>query len=247
MFREIIEKLWYNKPITDFWIVGPGTAKRLWDRGITTMGGIAHCSLDRIYDWFGIDGELLYDHAWGREPTTIADVKAYNSKGKSLSSSQVLMADYSCAAAEIIVKEMMDQLCLDMTAKKLATDSVSLFIGYSYTYGVPGVGGTAQLTAETNAASVILPAIGALYRRIVNPAYGIRRVCLSCNNVVEDHGTFQLNMFEDASKQLRSKALQEAMLGIRAKYGKNSILRGISYTPESTARERNNQIGGHKA
>jgi len=241
------EKLWDHKPITDFWGIGPGTAKRLWDRGITTMGGIAQCGLDRIYDWFGIDGELLYDHAWGREPTTIADVKAYKSKGKSLSSSQVLMADYKYAAAEIIVKEMMDQLCLDMAAQKLATDSVSLYIGYSYTYGVPGAGGTAQLTSETNAASVILPAISTLYRRIVNPAYGIRRVCLSCNNVVEDRGTLQLNMFEDTTRQLRSKALQEAMLGIRAKYGKNSILRGISYTPESTARERNNQIGGHKS
>ena len=241
------EKLWDHKPITDFWGIGPGTAKRLWDRGITTMGGIAQCSLDRIYDWFGIDGELLYDHAWGREPTTIADVKAYKSKGKSLSSSQVLMADYSCAAAEIIVKEMMDQLCLDMAAQKLATDSVSLYVGYSYTYGVPGAGGTAQLTSETNAGSVIMPAISTLYRRIVNPAYGIRRVCLCCNNVVEDRGTLQLNMFEDTTKQLRSKALQEAMLGIRAKYGKNSILRGISYTPESTARERNNQIGGHKS
>jgi len=241
------EKLWDHKPITDFWGIGPGTAKRLWDRGITTMAGIAQCELNRIYDWFGIDGEILYDHAWGREPTTIADVKAYKSKGKSLSSSQVLMADYKYAAAEIIVKEMMDQLCLDMAAQKLATDSVSLYIGYSYTYGVPGAGGTAQLTSETNAASVILPAISTLYRRIVNPAYGIRRVCLSCNNVVEDRGTLQLNMFEDTTRQLRSKALQEAMLGIRAKYGKNSILRGISYTPESTARERNNQIGGHKS
>ena len=241
------EKLWDHKPITDFWGIGPGTAKRLWDRGITTMAGIAQCELNRIYDWFGIDGEILYDHAWGREPTTIADVKAYKSKGKSLSSSQVLMADYKYAAAEIIVKEMMDQLCLDMAAQKLATDSVSLYIGYSYTYGVPGAGGTAQLTSETNAASVILPAISTLYRRIVNPAYGIRRVCLSCNNVVEDRGVLQLNMFEDTTKQLRSKALQEAMLGIRAKYGKNSILRGISYTPESTARERNNQIGGHKS
>ena len=112
---------------------------------------------------------------------------------------------------------------------------------------MPGVGGTAQLSSETNAASVILPAIGALYRRIVNPAYGIRRVCLSCNNVVADHGNLQLNMFEDATKQLRNKALQEAMLEIRHKYGKNSILRGISYTPASTARERNNQIGGHKS
>lgn len=241
------KQLWNHTPITDFWNVGPGTAKRLWDRGITTMGGIAQCGLDRICDWFGVDGELLYDHAWGVEPTTIADVKAYKSKSKSLSSSQVLMSDYSYAAAEIIVKEMMDQLCLDMFAKKLATDSVSLYIGYSYTYGVPGVGGTAQLAYETNAASLIVPAVRALYRRIVNPSYGIRRVCLSCNNVVQDTGHFQLNMFEDTTKQLRNKALQEAMLGIRAKYGKNSILRGISFTPESTARERNMQIGGHKS
>lgn len=241
------EKLWDHKPLTDFWGIGPGTAKRLWNRGITTMGGIAQCDINRIYDWFGIDGELLYDHAWGKEPTTIADVKAYKSKAKSLSAGQVLMRDYSFSEAEIIAKEMMDQLCLDMAAKKLATDSVGLYIGYSYTYGVPGVGGTAQLAYETNAASVIVPAIGALYRRIVNPAYGIRRVCLCCNNVVVDQGHLQLNMFEDTTKQLKSKALQEAMLGIRAKYGKNSILRGISFTPESTARERNLQIGGHKS
>jgi len=177
----------------------------------------------------------------------MADVKAYKSKSKSLSSSQVLFRDYKYNEGETIAKEMMDQLCLDMAAKKLATDSVSLYIGYSYTYGVPGVGGTAQLSSETNAASVILPAIAMLYRRMVNPAYGIRRVCLSCNNVVADHGNLQLNMFEDATKQLRNKALQETMLGIRAKYGKNSILRGISYTPESTARERNGFIGGHKS
>ena len=100
---------------------------------------------------------------------------------------------------------------------------------------------------QVAAAAVILPAIGALYRRMVNPSYGIRRVCLSCNNVIDDPGIYQLNMFEDTSKQLRNKALQEAMLGIRAKYGKNSILRGISYTPESTARERNGFIGGHKS
>ncbi|MBQ9167173.1 MAG: DNA repair protein [Oscillospiraceae bacterium] len=241
------EKLWEHKPLTDFWRIGPGTAKRLWDRGITTMGGIAHCDLNRIYDWFGIDGELLYDHAWGREPTTIADVKAYNSNSRSLSSGQVLMHDYSFSAAEIIAKEMMDQLCLDMAAKKLATESVSLYVGYSYTYGVPGVGGTAKLAYETNAAAVIVPAIAALYRRIVNPTYGIRRVCLTCNNVVQDNGHFQLNMFEDTTKQLRNKALQDTILGIRSKYGKNAILRGISYTPESTARERNLQIGGHKS
>lgn len=245
--QQYRDTLWDHKPLTDFWGIGPATAKKLWDRGITSMRGLAQIDLDRIYDWFGIDGEILYDHAWGREPTTMADIKAYKSKSKSLSSSQVLMRDFKYEEAEIIAKEMVDQLCLDMAAKGLATETVSLYIGYSYTYGVPGVGGTAKLSAETNAASVIIPAIGTLYRRIVNPAYGIRRVCLSCNNVVEDRGVFQLSMLEDATKQLRDKALQETLLGIRAKYGKNAILRGISYTPASTARERNAQIGGHKS
>jgi len=244
--QQYRDTLWDHKPLTDFWGIGPATAKKLWDRGISSMRGLAQIDLDRIYDWFGIDGEILYDHAWGREPTTMADIKAYKSKSKSLSSSQVLMRDFKYEEAEIIAKEMVDQLCLDMAAKGLATESVSLYIGYSYTYGVPGVGGTAKLSAETNAASVIIPAIGTLYRRIVNPAYGIRRVCLSCNNVVEDRGVFQLSMLEDATKQLRDKALQETLLGIRAKYGKNAILRGISYTPASTARERNGQIGGHR-
>ena len=244
--QQYRDTLWDHKPLTDFWGIGPATAKRLWDRGISSMRGLAQIDLDRVYDWFGIDGEILYDHAWGREPTTMADIKAYRSKAKSLSSSQTLMRDFKYEEAEIIAKEMVDQLCLDMAAKGLATESVSLYIGYSYTYGVPGVGGTAKLSAETNAASVIIPAIGTLYRRIVNPAYGIRRVCLSCNNVVEDRGVFQLSMLEDATKQLRDKALQETLLGIRAKYGKNAILRGLSYTPASTARERNGQIGGHK-
>lgn len=240
------EQFWDHKPLTDFWGIGPATAKRLWDRGISSMRGIAQLDIDRIYDWFGVDGEILYDHAWGREPTTMADIKAYKSKSKSLSASQVLMRDFRYDEAEIIAKEMIDQLCLDMAAKGLATESVSLYVGYSYTYGVPGAGGTAKLSAKTNASSVIMPAIGTLYRRIVNPAYGIRRICLSCNNVVEDRGIFQLSMLEDANKQLRDKSLQETLLGIRAKYGKNAILRGISYTPASTARERNAQIGGHK-
>lgn len=240
------EQLWDHKPLTDFWGIGPATAKRLWDRGISSMRGIAQLDIDRIYDWFGVDGEILYDHAWGREPTTMADIKAYKSKTKSLSASQVLMKDYRYKEAEIIAKEMVDQLCLDMAAKGLATESVSLYVGYSYTYGVPGAGGTAKLSAETNSSSIIMPAIGTLYRRIVSPAYGIRRIYLSCNNVVEDRGVFQLSMLEDANKQLRDKSLQETLLGIRAKYGKNAILRGISYTPASTARERNGQIGGHR-
>ena len=240
-------ELWDHRPITDFWQIADGKATRLRNHGITTMREIAMMDEDYLYDWFGIDAELLIDHAWGRESTTIADIKAYRSKSKSLSSGQVLMSDYKFCDALIIAKEMMDQLCLDMAAKQLATDSVSLYVGYSYTQGVPGTGGTAKLATETNLASMLVPAVETLYRRIVDPRFVVRRVCLSCNNVVEDRGVLQLNMFEDTSKQLRDKALQETMLGIRAKYGKNSILKGINYDPAATGRERNLQIGGHRS
>ena len=240
-------ELWDHQPLTDFWQIAGGKSARLRNHGITTMRQIAMMDENYLYDWFGIDAELLIDHAWGRESTTIADIKAYRSKSKSLSSGQVLMRDYKCNEGEIIAKEMMDQLCLDMTAKKLATDSVSLYVGYSHTEGIPGTDGTAKLGIETNAASMLVPAIETLYRRIVDPRFVIRRVCISCNNVVEDQGVLQLNMFEDTTKQLKDKALQEAMLGIRAKYGKNSILRGMNYDPAATGRERNAQIGGHRA
>ena len=240
-------ELWDHRPITDFWQIAAGKANRLRNHGITTMREVAMMDEDYLYDWFGIDAELLIDHAWGRESTTIADIKAYKSKSKSLSSGQVLMRDYKYDEGLIVAKEMMDQLCLDMAARKLATDSVSLYVGYSHTQGVPGSGGTAKLGTETNTASMLVPAIQTLYRRVVDSRFAIRRVCLSCNNVVEDRGVLQLNMFEDTTKQLRDKALQEAMLGIRSKYGKNSILKGINYAPAATGRERNAQIGGHRA
>lgn len=239
--------LWDHTPITDFWRISTGTATRLRNHGITTLRQITMMEEDYLYRWFGIDAELLIDHAWGREPTTIADIKNYKSKSKSLSSTQVLMRDYKAHEAEIIAKEMADQLCLDMAAKKLVTESVTLYVGYSYTQGVPGAGGTAQFARPTNLATEIVPAIGALYRRIVNPAYVVRRIGLSCNNVVMDTGMVQLNMFEDTSKQLRDRALQEALLDIRAKYGKNSILKGMNYMEAATGRERNKQIGGHRS
>lgn len=241
------ETLWDHRPITDFWRISTGTEARLKSYGISCMRQIAMMNEEYLYKWFGIDAELLIDHAWGRETTTIADIKKYRSKSKSLSSGQVLMRDYQFSEGLIIVKEMMNQLCLDMVSKKLATQSVSLYVGYSHTQAVGGAKGTAQLAAETNADSIIVPAIATLYKRIVNPAYSIRRVCLCCNNVVKDQGVLQLNMFEDVSSQLKNKALQETMLGIKAKYGKNAILKGINYYPAATGRERNMQIGGHKS
>lgn len=240
-------ELWDHRPITDFWQIAAGKAARLRNHGITTMRDVAMMEEDYLYDWFGIDAELLIDHAWGRESTTIADIKAYKSKSKSLTRGQVLMRDYQFQEGVLIVKEMMDQLSLELAAQGLATDSVSLYVVYSYPQGIPGTSGTAKLGRETNTASMLVPAVEALYRRIVDPRFAIRKVNLSCNNVVEDRGVFQLSMFEDTTKQLRDRALQEAMLGIRAKYGKNSILKGMNYAPAATGRERNAQIGGHHA
>ena len=216
------------------------------DLGITTMRQVAMIQEDYLYDWFGIDAELLIDHAWGRESTTMADIKAYKSKSKSMSSGQVLMRDYRYHEGLVIAKEMMDQLCLDMAAKKVATDSISLYIGYSYTEGIPGTGGTASFGLATNTANMLVPAVEVLFKRVVDPRYAIRRVCISCNNVTEDQGELQLNMFEDTTKQLRCKAIQETMLDIRAKYGKNAILKGMNFDSVATGRERNEQIGGHK-
>ena len=242
-YREL---LWDHQPLTDFWRIGKGTEKRLRDHGITTLRSVAMCNEDLLYKLFGKDAELLIDHAWGREPVTIADIKSYKSKSKSLSSSQVLMRDYNITEAEIIVKEMTDQLCLDMAAKRYISDSVSLFVGYSLSQGNFGTGGSIRFTTPTNVASVIVPEVARLYRRITNPTLAIRRIGVSCNDVVEDHNELQLNMFEDVTKQLRGKALQDAMLQIRSKYGKNAILKGMNYEEAATGRERNTQIGGHR-
>ena len=241
------QKLWDHQPITDFWRISTGIATRLRNHGITTMRGIAMMDEDYLYKWFGMDAELLIDHAWGREPTTIAHIKQYRPKSKSLTSTQVLMRDYTFPEALVIVKEMADQLCLDMAAQKLVTESITLFIGYSHGQDGPHSGGTARFSRATNLPQQILPALEILYRRIAAPDRTIRRIGLCCNSVLPDPGMMQLNMFEDTSRQLREQALQEALLGIKAKYGKNSILKGMSYTQAATARERNRQIGGHKS
>ena len=153
------ETMWNHKPLTDFWRIGNGTAERLARYGIYTMGDIAHTPEDILYKWFGIDAELLIDHAYGREPTTLQDIKNYKAKSNCLSSSQVLMRDYTFLEARLIVKEMLDLLCLDMVSKKLITDSLSLYVGYSNKFDISGAKGTAQVAKKTNADSLIIPAV----------------------------------------------------------------------------------------
>lgn len=238
--------LWNHRPLTDFWRVGPGIAKKLEAYGIYTMGDIAHAEEDFLYRLFGIDAELLIDHAWGKEPTTIADIKAYTSKTSCLTSGQVLMRDYAFEEGKLIVKEMMDLLCLDMVDKKLMTKSITLHVGYSNQLHMNAAHGTASLNEETNTDILILPAVTALYEEIVNPLVPIRRINISCNNVIPEE-YHQYSFFTDAADLERNRKMQQAVLEIKNKFGKNAILKGMNLEEGAMTRERNHQIGGHKS
>lgn len=248
-FREI---LWDHKPLTDFWRIGKGTATTLHRYGITTMRQIAEMDENFLYNTFGIDAELLIDHAWGREPVTIADIKGYKSKTNCLSSGQVLMRDYTFEEGRLIVREMMDLLCLDLVEKGLVTESVTIAIGYSNALHDDPARGTAKLQRATSADSVILPAVTALYERIVDRKKPVRRINITCNHTLEavEAEVVQMSLFDDVSDDLSSKrnhSVQKAVLEIKKKYGKNAILKGMNYSEAATTRERNRQIGGHKS
>ena len=240
------ETLWNHKPLTDFWRVGAGTAKQLARYGICTMGDIAAMNEDVLYKQFGIDAELLIDHAWGRETTTIADIKAYRPQNHSITSGQVLMCDYQFEDGKLIIKEMADLLCLDLVDKNLITDSITLQVGYSNSLGLAPARGTAALPFETNADKIIIPALVELYERIVDARYPIRRVNMSCNRVaVEEYR--QYNFLADMEELEKDRKVQKAMLEIKKKFGKNAVLKGMNLEEAATTMERNRQIGGHKS
>lgn len=238
--------LWNHKPLTDFWRIGPGIAKRLAGYGIMTMNDIAHADEDLLYQLLGVDAELLIDHAWGREPVTLPDIKGYTSQTNGLSSGQVLMRDYLFDEAKLIVKEMMDLLCLDLVEKKLVTKSISLYVGYSNRLNVPSARGTASLNEETNADMVIIPAVSALFDRIVNPDYPVKRVNISCNQLLPEE-YHQYRFFSDADELEKNRKVQKAVLEIKHKFGKDAILKGMNFEKGAMTRERNHQIGGHKS
>lgn len=244
------QTLWDHRPITDFWRIGPGTARRLAKFGIHTMGQIAAIDEEFFYQRFGVDAELLIDHAWGREPTTMADIKNYKPKTNCLTSGQVLMRDYNFEEGRLIIQEMMDLMSLDLVEKHLVTSSVSIYVGYSHTADAKPAKGTAPIRIETNSDSILMPAVTELYERIVDPRLPIRRVMLTCNNVVTDTGCYQLNLFDQTvtlEALKRDRKRQEAVLDIKRRFGKNAMLRGMDLQEAATTRERNRQIGGHKS
>lgn len=239
--------LWYHTPITDFWRIGVGTARKLEKRGIFTMGDIAMADENLLYKLFGIDAELLIDHANGREPTTIKDIKNYKAKTNCISSGQVLSKDYSFEEGLIIVKEMMDILCIELKAKKLITSSVTLHIGFSNTLSLPFAHGTTSFKYPTNTDTLIIPCVEGLFKNIVPKDYPIRRVNITCNNTLPDESGKQIYLFENAEETDKKGRLQDAVINIKHRYGKNAILKGMNFLPSATTRERNIQIGGHKS
>lgn len=240
------QTLWNHKPITDFWRVGRGIAKRLESNGIWTMKGIAQANEDLLYQLFGIDAELLIDHAWGRETTTMADIKNYRPEHNSITSGQVLMEDYSYEKGRLIIKEMADLLCLELVDKNLVTESISLHVGYSRQLSVAPSRGSIRLPFATNSARTIIEYVERLYERTANRRYPIRRFYLHYNNVVEDVYR-QYDLFTDPVELERENKIQKAMIDIKKKFGKNAIVKGMNLEEGATTMERNRQIGGHRS
>ncbi len=264
-------KYWSHRPMTDFWRVGRGIAARLEANGMYTLGDVARCSLrneELLYKLFGVNAELLIDHAWGWEPCTMADIKSYRPSVHSLSSGQVLSTPYTCAKGRIIVREMTDLLVLDMVEKRLVADQMVLSIGYDkeslesvknyrgpvtadyYGRKVPKPAhGSVNLGRQTSSGTLIADAVMDLYDRIVDPRLLIRRLNVTANHVVPESQVegVQLNLFEETPEDSsRERSRQEAILSIRRKFGPNAILTGIDFEEGATTRERNNQIGGHR-
>lgn len=240
------EKLWEHKPLTDFWRVGRGTVERLSNMGICTMEEIAHARESLLYKAFGIDAELLIDHAWGREPVTIADIKAYRPKNTSLSSGQVLPRDYSYEEGILVVKEMADLLCLDLVDQELMTSHISLVIGYSNQKCFEPAKGSTTLRSATSSNRRLLSYVEQLYRRIVRPGAYIRRITLTYTGVMtEDYQQFDL--FSNPEETEKDVKAQRAVISIKQRYGRNAILKGMNLEESATTIERNGQIGGHKS
>ena len=284
--------LWDHRPLTDFWRVGRGYAQKLEAHGLYTMGDIARCSLggpndyhneDLLYKLFGVNAELLIDHAWGWEPTTIADIKAYKPESKSIGSGQVLQCPYSYDKARLVVREMADQLALDLVDQKLVTDQLVLTVGYDidnlkgqtaykgeitkdrYGRAIPKhAHGTANLDEYTSSTKRIVTAALALFDRIIDRDLLVRRFYLTATRIADeasapDKKAFeQLDLFTDYSavqeqkrqeteKLEREKKVQQTMLDIKRRFGKNAILKGMNLEDGATAKDRNGMIGGHRS
>lgn len=241
--------LWSHKPLSDFWQIGRKTERKLAQYGMYTMGDIAKMSLsseDWLYRLFGIDAELLIDHAWGVEPCRMQDIKNYQPTDHSLSNGQVLMRNYAFEEALVVVKEMSDMLSLDLMDKGLVTDSITLRISYDHRFGISDTGGTVNLKKQSNNSGLIIQNVEQLYRATTDIYTGIRRINITANRVYPE-SCLQYDLFTDPVKAEKEQDIQQMVLAIKKRFGKNAILRGVNLLPCATTITRNQQIGGHHA
>ena len=239
------ETLWDHTPITDFWMIAGGTAQRLERFGITTLRGIAQCPQELLYKTFGKDAELLIDHAWGREPCRMQDIKSYKSKTHSVSFSQILPKDYTYDEARVVMTEMILHGCQELMRRKVICQKIWIGVGYSKDV-LPMVNGQTKLTSATAVNSLICPFVLDVFDRITDRSVPIRRLGISFNDVC-DEGCEGYDFFTDWDAVEREKAKEKTVLQISDKYGKNAILRGTNFLAGATQRERNGMIGGHRA
>lgn len=240
---EFKRTIWYHKPITDIWNVGRGIAKRLERFGIYDLWGVAHCDEGKLYREFGVNAEFLIDHAHGVEPCTIADIHAYRSKSNSISNGQILFEDYAFDDALLVLREMVDMMVLELVEKRLVTDSISLSVGYSKDSLKPA-GGTMKLNAYTNSYQKLVAVFTEYFCRVVDRNRPIRRINVGMNHLMdESYATYDL--FTDVAGEKKEHDLQQTVLDIKKRFGKNAILKGMNLEEKATAKIRNTLIGGH--
>lgn len=255
--------LWNHRPITDFWRVGHGTARRLAELGIHTMGQLAMAPPDPLYEVFGIDAEILIDHAWGVEPVCMEHIKAYRPQTHCLANAQVLAGNYEAEDARIILKEMVDAVVLELIERQSIASSVVVWVSYGLTqeerasmraagnvhyWGGPSDGGSRRFVTPTDSLRQIRDAALAIYDECVSTTRGVHHLSVTLDGVMDAQAPgVQMDLFANVEELERERKRQLAVSAIKEKFGKNALLKGIDLLPVATARERNQQIGGHRS
>lgn len=237
------QTLWHHQPITDFWHVGRGIAKRLAKYQIFDMAGVAFCDEKILYQEFGVNAKYLIDHAWGKEPTTIAQIKKYQPENNSISHSQVLFEDYSYDDALLAMKEMVELKVLDLVEQHLVTRHIALYVGYS-NKKIKATGGSLKIGVCTNSYRILLSEFITLYKRTTHLNCPIRRLGISFGGVIDEKYE-AYDLFTDYQEIEKERKLQEALINIKGRYGKNAVFKGMDLLEKATTLKRNKLIGGH--
>ena len=237
--------LWHHTPLTDFWHIGYGISSHLNRLGIYDMYDLAHYNQDILYKEFGINAEYMIDHALGREPTTIADIKAYKPSTNSISNSQILFEDYDYDDALLVLKEMVELNVLKLVDAHLVTDNISLYVGYSKNV-IKGTGGQRKITTRTNSLKVLMEEFILLFKERTRRGYPIRQIAISFGDVLDEYYE-SYDLFSNIEELEEEKRLQEAVIDIKKRFGKNAILKGMNKLEKATTEKRNTLVGGHNA